>query len=60
MDSHLSPSGRQNADEVRVVPGVGRLHGAGVVGGDGGRAHAEHPLVLPLPRVLRHHEGANL
>ena len=43
-----------------IVPLVGGLHGAGVVGGDGGGAHAEHSLVLPLPRVLRDHEGANL
>ena len=40
----LASSGGEDADKVRVVPGVGRLHRARVVGGDGGRAHAEHPL----------------
>ena len=50
----------KDTDKVLIVPLVGRLHGAGVVGGDGGGADAEHSLVLPLPRVLRDHEGANL
>ena len=56
----LATGSRQDADEVLVVPLVGGLHGAGVVGGDGGRTHTEHSLVLSLPRVLRDHEGTHL
>lgn len=44
--SDLAPGGGEDADEVRVVPGVGWLHRARVVGGDGGGAHAEHPLQI--------------
>ena len=52
----LASSRGQNTDKVTVVPLVGGLHGARVVGGDGGRAHREHPLVLPFPGVLGNHE----